>query len=271
MGIKEFVKSNPYISCMAYNALNAKIAYNQQRENRDVLARIQTYKNKYQGKRCFIIGTGPSLTVTDLEMIKDEYSFGTNRIFELFSKTTWRPTFYVNQDHDLIKRHMKTISELEIEHKFVPIEYKKDFGVDKMNFFVLRHQEFYPKAAPFSRNIEKYLAQGFTVTYGAIQLAVYMGFSEIYLLGIDHNYAVTRDSKGNIIKTNNGKQGYAVGMSDYINMNNLPRIEETTIAFETAECLSYKYNYRIYNCTRGGKLEAFERKLLEDVIFEKGE
>lgn len=271
MGIKKFVKNNPYLSRTAYNVLNAKIAYDQQRENRDVLGKIQTYKNKYQGKRCFIIGTGPSLTVEDLELIKNEYCFGTNRIFELFRKTTWRPTFYVNQDHDLIKRHMKTISELNIEHKFVPIEYKNDFDSNEMNFFVLRHQEFYPNAAPFSRNIEKYLAQGFTVTYGAIQLAVYMGFSEIYLLGIDHNYAVTRDSKGNIIKTNNGKQGYAVGMSDYMNMNNLPRIEETTISFETAERLSHKYNFRIYNCTRGGKLEAFERKLLENVIFEKGE
>lgn len=271
MGIKEFIKNNPHLSRLAYNALNAKIAYSQQRENRDILEKIQSYKNKFQGKRCFIIGTGPSLTVEDLELIKDEYCFGTNRIFELFSKTTWRPTFYVNQDHDLIKRHMKTISELEIEHKFVPIEYKKAFDVNKMNFFVLRHQEFYPKAAPFSRNIEKYLAQGFTVTYGAIQLAVYMGFSEIYLLGIDHNYAVTRDSKGNIVKNNADKQSYAAGMENYVNMNCLPRIEETTISFETAERLSYKYNFRIYNCTRGGKLEAFERKKLEEVLIDKGE
>lgn len=266
MGIKEIIKTNAHLSRIAYGILNKRIAYMQYHDNHDVLRRLLRFKNKYQGKRCFIIGTGPSLTVEDLELLKSEYCFGTNRIFELFSKTAWRPTFYVNQDHDLIKRHMKTLSELEIEHKFVPVDYRNDFDSDKMNFFVLRHQEFYPKAAPFSRNIEKYLAQGFTVTYGAIQLAVYMGFSEIYLLGIDHNYAITRDSKGNIIKNHAGEQGYALGMSDYMNMKNLPRIEETTIAFETAEKLSYRYNFRIYNCTRGGKLEAFERIKLESVL-----
>ena len=40
---------------------------------------IRSLQNKYEGKRCFIIGNGPSLTPEDLDRIKDEYSFASNR------------------------------------------------------------------------------------------------------------------------------------------------------------------------------------------------
>jgi hypothetical protein len=51
-----------------------------------------------------------------------------------------------------------------------------------------------------------------------------------------------------------------------MDQNNLPRIEETTIAYETAEKLSAKYGVKIYNATRGGKLEAFERIDFDTII-----
>ena len=45
-----------------------------------------------------------------------------------------------------------------------------------ISYFVLKHKEFYPKDAEFSFDITKYIGQGFTVTYGLIQIAKYMGF-----------------------------------------------------------------------------------------------
>ena len=35
-------------------------------------------KNKYQGKRCFILGNGPSLKQQDLTLLKDEITFVSN-------------------------------------------------------------------------------------------------------------------------------------------------------------------------------------------------
>ena len=49
-------------------------------------------------------------------------------------------------------------------------------------------------------------------------------------------------------------------------MENLPRVQESTLAFDTAEKVSRKHNFRIFNATRGGNLESFERCVLEDVI-----
>lgn len=266
MGIKSFVKKNPGLSKIVFNILYKDIAKRQYKQNKNMLCRLRKWKGKYQEKRCFIIGTGPSLTVSDLELLSNEITFATNRIYELFDKTSWRPTFYVNQDHKLIQTYEEKIKTVGAEAIFLPIEYKESFNGEKYNFFVLKHKEFYPKKAPFSYDIEKYLAQGFTVTYGAIQIAMYMGFTEIYLLGIDHNYAISRDSKGRPIRQENVGDSYAAGISAYVNMQNLPRVEETTVSYETAEEVSKKQRVRIYNVTRGGRLEAFERMSLEEVL-----
>ena len=55
---------------------------------------LKELKDKYKGQRCFIIGNGPSLTVSDLESLKDEVTFASNRIFKIFDETDWRPDYY---------------------------------------------------------------------------------------------------------------------------------------------------------------------------------
>ena len=251
---------------MGYNLLNARIARRQYIENRDELNKIKLLKNSFKGKRCFIIGTGPSLTISDLEMLQNEYTFGTNRIYELFDQTDWRPTFYVNQDADLIKKFSERIKEVPSKYLFLPIDFKNLFDDARIHYFVLKHKDYYPKKAPFSTDVSRYLSQGFTVTYGAIQIAAYLGFKEMYLIGIDHNYSISRDAKGNVIK-NEAEHNYPKGMKDLINKGNLPRVLETTIAYETAERISRQLKFRIYNATRGGKLEAFERVELDEIFI----
>ena len=248
------------------NLINSRIAIRQYWDYRETVLRLQALKDTHKGERCFIIGTGPSLTIQDLELLQGEVTFATNRIYELFPKTVWRPTYYVNQDHELIKKYGENIRAIDVERVFLPVDYVQQFPGEKYSFFVLKYKEFFPHDAPFSTDISRYLAQGFTVTYGAIQIAAYMGFKEIYLLGIDHNYGVFRDAKGRIIKSNSIRRNYPEGMKEMKNQKNVPRIEETTVAYETVEKLSRKLGFRIYNATRGGKLEAFERINFDTVI-----
>ncbi len=263
--LNQLIKQSRF-SKMGYNLLNARIARRQYIENRDELSKIKLLKNSFKGKRCFIIGTGPSLTISDLEMLQNEYTFGTNRIYELFDQTDWRPTFYVNQDADLIKKFSERIKEVPSKYLFLPIDFKNLFDDERIHHFVLKHKDYYPKKAPFSSDVSRYLSQGFTVTYGAIQIAAYLGFSEIYLLGIDHNYSISRDAKGKPIIQGDSKPNYSQGIKEYSNPKNLPRTVESTLAFDTAEQVSRKMGFRVFNTTRGGKLESFERKKLEEVL-----
>ena len=238
--------------------------------NRSTCHQLKKFKNIHKGERCFIIGTGPSLTTDDLELLKGEICFGSNRIFEIYPRTSWRPTYYVNQDYPLLKKYPREIHELTPKAMFFPIDVQPAYGdLPMANFFVLRHKDFYPGDAEFSENLHHYMGQGFTVTYGAMQLARYMGFSEVYLLGIDHNYSISLNEKG-IPVMNEGAQDYFKGSKASNQGLNLPRVVESTVAYMTARKYADKHsNFAIYNATRGGKLEAFERVKLEDVLAKK--
>lgn len=235
--------------------------------NHSVCEELMQYRGIHQGKRCFIIGTGPSLCVEDLERLKNEITIASNRIFEIFGQTTWRPIYYMNQDYKLIEKFHKDISEIHCSRKFLPIDVKKMFqNCEDISYFVLRHREFYPSEADFSTRLDHFLGQGFTVTYGAIQLAYYMGFTEVYLLGIDHNYSISLDEKGIPVYKDGVKEYFDGSKASNVGLN-LPRVVESTMAYITAQRFAERQkNFRIYNATRGGRLEAFPRVSLDEVL-----
>lgn len=100
------------LSKIALNMLYGRISRYQQFLGRQTLDVLRELKNIHQGERCFIVGTGPSLSISDLEMLKGEVTFGTNRIYELYNQTNWRPTYYINQDYDLIRSYSDKIKVL---------------------------------------------------------------------------------------------------------------------------------------------------------------
>ena len=228
---------------------------------------MKRFKGLHKGQRCFIIGTGPSLTIEDLENLKGEITFGSNRIFEIFPKTSWRPTYFITQDITLIKKFEEDMKAMECQQMFLPLNVWRRFQDKKdITYFILRHKDFYPGMAEFSTHLNWYVGQGYTVTYGAIQLAFYMGFKEVYLVGIDHNYSISLNEKGVPVLNDNVKD-YFEGSKASNKGLNLPRIVESTMAYMTARKFADKHpDFNIYNATRGGKLEAFERVNLDDVL-----
>ena len=118
MSIKNMVKNIPFV----YKPLHVIMIGTNQifvrvsgmlRENGFFLnnnyKELKKYKDAYKGKRCFLIANGPSLKVEDLNLLKGEYTFGCNKIFYLFDKTEWRPTFYCILDKDYIERYQDEI------------------------------------------------------------------------------------------------------------------------------------------------------------------
>lgn len=268
MGLYNILSKIPGTRKFWYNLIYNRTASKQRKEYNFEISKLKELKNILNGESCFIIGTGPTLTIKDLLAIENAgfVTFAPNRIYEICEKTGWSPTYYICQDHKIIQTFKDRIKGIKSKISFFPVQYQSEFVGDNYRFFVLHERDYYPKSAKFSMDVSKEIAQGYTVTYGAIQLAIYMGFKKIYLIGMDHNYAITRDSKGRPVRNAEDVKNYPSGMTDYINQQNLPRIEESTIAYETAERESKKLGVKIYNATRGGKLEAFERISLDEVL-----
>ena len=70
---------------------------------------LKSFFKKYENKRCFIVGNGPSLNIADLESIKNEITFGFNRIYYMFDKTDWRPTFYCSEDIQILQNSVDVV------------------------------------------------------------------------------------------------------------------------------------------------------------------
>lgn len=226
---------------------------------------LKKLKNKHYGERCFIIGNGPSLTIEDLELLDNEITFAANKIYRIFSKTKWRPTYYCAQDFILINQIKEEIKKIKCKEKFIAINTKWLYKIkfNDCKYFYLNIEE-YERLPKFSRDVTKEIFEGYTVTYAMIQLANYLGFKEIYLIGVDHNYSKVIDSKGNIT-CNNDVKDYFMGDSNW-EVFNLPNLDKSTSAYVKSKKFARENGINIFNATRGGKLEVFKRVDLNEII-----
>lgn len=229
--------------------------------------KLAKLKDKYKGKRCFICGNGPSLNAKDLDILhkRGEYTFGMNRIFKIFPQTEWRPTFYICEDKVIMQNIEDEVNAIECEYKFIPTEMLWYHGVSINNahYFNMHCCE---KNHGFSYDASKQLECVGTVTITCIQLAYYMGFSEVYLIGVDHNFANMTDKDGNKIVNNNVKNYFCEDYDKDVEDKVVHDLYYTTKSYQCAKEACDKVGFKVYNATRGGKLEVFPRADLDSLI-----
>ena len=238
---------------------------------------IQKYKNFYDGQRCFIIGNGPSLTISDLDKLKafNEISIASNSIYNLFPKTQWRPTIYTVHDFQEIKKTRDKISAVKADLKIVAMSASgRIYDVD--GAILLRLIDPIKGRIVFSDDISEFVYDGGTVTYVSIQCAVYMGFKEIILLGVDHSFAREQTKDGKIKVNRDVKNHFQNYQTDDF-WGNGQKDEEAVVfpldfatnAFIEARRYADEHGVKILNATRGGKLEVFERVDFDSLFVEK--
>lgn len=220
---------------------------------------LKGYKDKYKGKRCFITCTGPSLTIADLEMLEGEYVFGMNSIALIHDKTSWKPDFYGIQDSHVFHKLRNDILSTDNGIVFAPYSYRKKFNTPS-NWIYWHmcgsyhiYEMIYPMKyfAKYSNDCYTRIYDGYTITYSLIQLATYMGFDEIYLLGADCSYM--------------GKQQHFIETGHY-DPGFMHAGDRLYASYSVAKEYAEKNNIKIFNATRGGCLELFQRVKLEDII-----
>ena len=247
--IKSFVK--PIFKPIAKLALSP---FNNRRLNKS-RNYLKSLKNSHLGERCFIVGNGPSLTTNDLNKLIKEESFGANGIYNIFNSTDWGPKYFCSTDRKVISKTNRQISEKITGIKFIGVFSGHYTPFIKDAYYLnMKYEDFYPNLPKFSDDISKRCIEGNTVTYTAIQLAVYMGFKKIYLIGVDHSYSMSYNPDGTISKNE--------GVVDYFNNTSVPVVPalyKTTLAYEAAKQYADAHGIKIYNATRGGRLEVFER------------
>lgn len=227
---------------------------------------LKQLKNKYIGQKCCIVGNGPSLDVKDLEKLNC-ISFGSNYIFKIFDKTSWRPTFYCCFDDAVYKKIYSIIPTLDVNFKL--IDYKQINSLLNHNdvIFINRKNRYTinpysPDMARVSKDPSVFLGCCYTVTAECIQLAIYMGFKEIFLIGVDHSFSTFYDLKGKLnYISNNGNHFYSEGKVKAANAG-CPYIVER--GYELCKKIADEQNVKIINLSRTTKLNVFEKYNFDD-------
>jgi len=213
---------------------------------------LEKYRGIHSGERCFLIGNGPSLTIEDLNKIYEngEKSFGCNQIYKIFEKAMWRPSYYVIGDGKVweeVKNEFPSNSTCFIRNFMGEVDKRND-----IEYYSSNGEKYYPGYPSFSNDLVQGVFGGRTVMYDMLQIAAYMGFKEIYLLGVDLSWG------------EDGKDTHFC--KDYVNeelekqiRENVKYKKEIEHAYMAARQFGEKHGIEIYNATRGGHLEIFKR------------
>lgn len=229
---------------------------------------IKRLKNTHQGERCFLVATGPSLTYEDLDKLKGEFVMGVNSIVKILDQMNFLPDFIGIQDAGVYQKIGHLIEDCNVPYVFTTdVLYKKHCKKKDKNRYILypkyncrhsSHGDRRPLSSGFSEDPSIVIYDGYSITYSMLQIAVYMGFSEIYLLGCDCSY----DVKG-------GKHHFVE--SGFYDKTAVSVGERMIFAYSVAKKWLDKNrpNVKVYNATRGGMLNVFPRKTLDEVFDDK--
>jgi len=152
-------------------------------ENRRCLAR---FNNCHVEDRCFLIANGPSLRNMDLSPLRNEVTFGLNRIYLLADEIGFLPSYYVCINELVLEQYSDEIGKLKMP-KFINWNRRGLFLPHGNNLFFLRVRLSIRDS--FQMDIRKPIWSGGTVTYAALQIAYFMGFRKVIVIGLDHSYS----------------------------------------------------------------------------------
>lgn len=231
---------------------------------------IKSLKNVKKGEKCFVIGNGPSLTYLDLEKISRYDTFASNRIFFMFDETGWRPTYYLAIDNNILDDNLEKIVAAEAGTKFLNYTIKKKIknmvGTNTKFINIFGRYVISPagyETKHINYDVSKSFSLSYSVTGVAIELAVYMGYSTIYLLGVDHSYVKTITKDGVLKEMKDVKDYFGNVKSESYSIQYIDAVNSYYTALKKH---AEQYGSVVFNATRGGKLEIFQRVNLDEVV-----
>lgn len=211
-------------------------------------------RDRYRGRRAYVIGNGPSINKTDLTRLKDEITIGMNRIYLKFPDMGYPTTFLCCVNELVLRQFGPQIAE---QPSYKLLNASAASGLEKRPGLKFMASD---PSAGFSRDLSDHVWHpGATVTYCALQLAFHLGIEEVILLGVDHSF------------THSGRahraEKAAAGDVNHFDPNyfgkgvlwQYPDLADSELNYATAREVFRIHGRTIKDATVGGKLTIFER------------
>jgi hypothetical protein len=243
-------------------------------------SKIRRIADLYKGRRCFVIGNGPSIRRMDISRLQNEITIGSNGVFRMFSEWGFSTTFYTMEDVAQVEDRRSELPSVKgsirlfgLDNSYCISEREDTLFVNLCRYshpFDSHWKRYYPD---FSKDLSVCAYLGSTVTYLNLQLAFYLGCDPVYLIGVDHDYGdlpkifppgkieiteeVLEKLKSIHFDSNYHKLGGRIGV---------PYVKEQESAFRQARMVFEEDGRSIFNAGIDSKLDVFERKQYSELF-----
>jgi hypothetical protein len=248
-----------------------------------VLARNEKFRNRHaDGSRCFILATGPSIRTQDLSLLKGETCISLSNFIVHPHNSLIRPAYHCVPRLGFPPSTPETAAAWfrEMEAKTGQatffMDYENQWIVDRYGLF--RDKELHYLS--FGRNWSGLNGAGIDLTLPlpriqsspvmALQVAIFLGFKEIYLLGCDHDWLLHFGQSLHFYQENENPIFQQPGVAENWDLEAEARAFAVLFG-QYRELLNYAgpRGIRVFNATAGGLLNVFPRVTYE-TLFKSG-
>lgn len=160
------------------------------------MKKLKFLEGKYCGRRIFVMGAGKSLKGMPLHLLRNEYTFGINRI-----GMTYLPSFYwlATTNARAVEYRFNVDAAIEAAHHSFIATFLKGTIPDAENVYWIKvgHISGTDPTNPGEIGVEDWVKQNIAGCqlsgyghsgFAVVRLAAYMGFNPIYIIGMDGKY-----------------------------------------------------------------------------------
>jgi len=225
--------------------------------------RLLAWRDQYAGERCFILGNGPSLGAMNLAPLRHEYTFGLNRAYLLFERLGFATSWLVTVNDLVVEQCAADLDGLDVP-TFTTWRNRDHVTFDDHYVFLRTAEE--RRGLSFSQRPDRWIFQGSTVTFVAMQLAFWFGFHEVVLIGVDHSFTTKGTPHTEVVS--------GAGDPDHFDPNyfgpgfrwQLPDLDTSELSYELARNVFAADGREIVDATVDGKLDVFRKVSYESLV-----
>lgn len=222
--------------------------------------KLRQFKDIHKGQDCFILGNGPSLNRMDLAPLANFHTFGLNKIFLIFDRVDLDLSYLVSTNALVIEQAHKEFEEMKCP---VFLSYTASQGVVADKPHIQRMHTL--NTWSFYEDLAQPICEGNTVTYVALQIAYYMGFERVFLVGVDHNFQQSGQAHETQVfqgeDVNHFHPDYFKGQKWQ-----LADVYGSEVSFHLANYYYSKAGRQVIDATVGGKLTVFPKISYEEAL-----
>jgi hypothetical protein len=190
----------------------------------------------------------------DLSLLKNEFTFGMNRLYMAFPEMGFSTSYFVSMN-DLVAEQCARDFEGLAMPKFFSWRARKWITPDEKTQFI-----YSTYTGPgFSTDITGRVWESATVTFVALQLAYYMGFSTVILIGVDHNFVTQGKPNTTVVSQGDDPNHFNPQYFGKGFRWQLPDLETSELGYRLARDAFSADGRQVLDATMGGKLTVFPK------------